>query len=1194
MEYLGSYGSDSCVTRHVRMNLDQGTFQNFYQKTVPAGAEFALACREIRQHKDLQALEHLDRAIALDPRFLDAYSHRALIWSRQNKPRRAGLDYRESSKEPSDPARVWGGQCSCDAGSARGLRRLDELMSRAAKDKGEGIALFLKGDLGGADRLLTRAIADDPSDAESYQSRAVVREAQEHRRGAIGDYEMAETLVPGRPDMQADIHRSLARLREQSGDLGGAARDLRGSLDEAPAGQPGRRSAALHCAMLGLSSWVQGALAGLHGSPGRWLGALSRTFGRARDLSAPFWTGLRSRAMGAWYRRAFRFHVPPPKGRPAGLPLSVGPPRLGRPPAEYAWAVSELSRMGGRVAALAERIVKRSKSGCPPWVLDLNLSGLADYTAQYGRDGGLAGLMMPDLTLIPVSESDVNDYLGQSGRGRDLVAGLGAWGSRMAAFAPEDADHLGRSLAVYDLALMRLAARDCRHEAACLKSVAGQLSAGHGMPVVNGGDPDTNALFAAALSEEYAASRLGRDRKESSEAWRRWTGSGFSSQEKGHTLKSLLSKAMDQLWRRAQERLKPGEPWISGAGMADAINELYPWRSAGGSVLFYPKGRAPLSIPKKAGACVRRVREPWELIAPALDRDPAEGLAALSPEAADELAEFLAVMAGVAMRDPSVWEGAFEAAPPQSAREESLFSSVPAAASGLKWPAPEAPVRDEEAATEMPGGIAVLDFDGDGRPDLFICDAEQARLYRNVGGFRFKDVTDAAGLSGVTCDGASSADFNNDGWPDLLTLHDRKGRDHLFRNEHGRFVDVTAGVGLPTVPARSRSAVWFDYDRDGKLDLYIVAGGDYGKGGPPAGDARNGGPNRLYHNLGGRFEETAARAGVADTGWGLAAASFDFDGDGWPDLYVVNDFGRSKMFRNQGDGTFREVSAQAGVDTLGNGMGVSVADWRHDGRPGLFVTYIGDHRPGGRFLFPDAKEDFRLAPADYIYDARTLRYRQRDRLFRNVGGGRFEEAPAGTLEDVPTGWGWSGLFLDAGNRGWQDVYQINGWWPYHLAYGEERKVFWRYDPAQRRFRDASAQSGADFIGDSRVAAYADFNGDGCLDLVVTGFHAVRLFAGRCPKSNHWLALKLEGTRSNRDGIGAKVTVRSGALTQTAELGPQGGGFQSSLLRELHFGLGSYARADSVEVHWPSGLVSKAGPLAADRTIVIRESPGDKP
>lgn len=604
---------------------------------------------------------------------------------------------------------------------------------------------------------------------------------------------------------------------------------------------------------------------------------------------------------------------------------------------------------------------------------------------------------------------------------------------------------------------------------------------------------------------------------------------------------AAAASRLEVLWRRAGALADPNLPWIT-AEMAQA--------AAKG-----PRGPA--------------APEAWALLAERLDPASHADLLPLSPQAMIILAEALApVPPGFVPPVPST---------------TAWFEPVDAAAAGFAFPAAECPFEDT-GVDQMPGGMAVLDYDLDGKADLLLCAPGQARLMRNLGSFRFSDETKAAGLTGAVCrNGASSADYDNDGRPDLLLLHGKGDRDRLYRNAEGRFRDVTAEMGLSTGPAQSVSAVWLDYDRDGRLDLYLVEYGDLMFERDPRPDLEPDGlPNRLYRNAGARFEDATAAAGVGDAAWGLGAAAFDYDGDGDDDLFVVNDFGRSSLFRNDG-GRFADVSSAAGVGFAGNGMGVSVADYDRDGRPDLFVTYIGDERPAFDPLFPAAAPAIRTRSNSEIFPIV-----QRNRLLRNAGGGAFVDASASALEETPTGWGWNGFFLDAGNRGWLDLYLVNGWWAYRPFYDRETKVFWRWEPEAGRFAERSRESGASFPGNSRVSAAADLDGDGCLDLVAAGFHPLRLFRGRCPRENHWLEVRLEGSRSNRDGIGARVTATAGGVARVVEIGPQGGGFQNSLERVARFGLGEEDAAE-LSILWPSGATQTLR-AAADRRVVVREAP----
>ncbi|MCR4295278.1 MAG: FG-GAP-like repeat-containing protein, partial [Elusimicrobia bacterium] len=948
----------------------------------------------------------------------------------------------------------------------------------------------------------------------------------------------AVTEAIARNPAGADAFQSRAVVRLASGDLAGALRDY--------------ESAAR------LSDGGPEVLAGFKAS-------INRIKGRLAEERGP---------------------PPAPRARAAVETLAaVMPAKLGRAPAQYEWSLAELRGLWKKAAERTARFQRFADSRKTASEFALRLfAGEVEYVSVNDGRGRLLHLVLPDARVLPVSEEQVRAYLGGRG-GSELLAGLGLEAER------STADMLGRGLAVYDLALVRLARELCPQTANtdCFERAAKTLrpQGVFSIPILDdAGGLGLKAAAAPALCLEYAEWQIAS----------RGKNGALATGEAKAFLDAFLKRHMERLWRKAQNRMGPHQPWIFGGTMAEILAKSYPSaKDPKGGVLFHPKGREPLAVSPEIASVVRDAVEPWRIIAAAMERAPADELAPLSPYAAEELAEMGAVMAGVTLRRAAtlglteaaaLWDGEFEPAPAPGA---AWFREIPMERSGLTLPFPEAPLRSWEAPGEMPGGLAILDYDRDGLPDLFFCDFEQARLYRNLGGFRFEEAVSSAGLSGVSCaNGASSADYDGDGWPDLLALHDAAKRNRLLRNDHGRFVDATLEAGLSTGTSHATSAVWFDYDRDGRLDLFLAEAEDYRSQVEDVGELLNGRPDRLYRGLGSRFEEVSARAGLGDAGWGLAAVSFDYDNDGWPDLDVLNDFGVNRLYRNRRDGTFVEVSREAGVDSLGNGMGISAADFDHDGNLDLFVTYPGADRPARRYLFPEAARAFRLPYSGYFSGG--SRYHQRNRLFRNSGDGTFKDDYPSRVDDVPTGWGWSGFFFDADNRGWQDLFQVSGWWADQFAFSDQTMVFWRYDPVSGRFRDASEASGLDFAADGRVGAYADLDGDGCLDVVATGFTPVRLFAGNCARSHHWLAVRLEGTRSNRDGIGARITVRSGPLTQTAEMGAQGGGFQSSLLREARFGLGESPRADSIEVVWPSGLLRRLDDVAADRVLVIREEP----
>jgi hypothetical protein len=528
----------------------------------------------------------------------------------------------------------------------------------------------------------------------------------------------------------------------------------------------------------------------------------------------------------------------------------------------------------------------------------------------------------------------------------------------------------------------------------------------------------------------------------------------------------------------------------------------------------------------------------------------------------------------------------------------------------------------------MGSGVAVLDYDGDGRPDLLFVnscpwpgDEEPDRpaptlaLYRNKGDGTFEDVTAAAGLAvkmyGM---GVCVGDFDNDGWPDVFVTG--VGGNRLFRNLGGkRFEDVTAraGVGGPggwtadpndflrhNEPVNwSTSATWLDYDGDGRLDLfvcnYVRWSPDYdlsqgfgltGTGrayGPPV--AFEGAQCFLYHNLGfGRFEDVSERAGIhvhslmgRPVGKSLGVVACDVDDDGWPDVIVANDTVPNFLFRNRGDGTFEEVGVPAGA-ALAEGrargaMGIDWGEYRR-GRPAVFIGNFADE--------PDT-----FLRRDHVSPL----------LFSDVA---IAEGIAGPSRPLLK---FGALFLDYDLDGRLDLLTCNGHLEPDIAkvqagqrYAQPPQLFWNSGADGRAcfvpVRDKSA--GPDLFRPmvGRACAYADLDGDGYPDLVLTenGGPARLLRNGGGP--NHWLRLTLEGDgeHSNVSAIGARVTLEAGGLAQTREvLGARGYLSQSELT--LTFGLGRLAQVDRVTIRWPG---KRAGEevltgLAVDRTYRIRQS-----
>jgi enediyne biosynthesis protein E4 len=493
-------------------------------------------------------------------------------------------------------------------------------------------------------------------------------------------------------------------------------------------------------------------------------------------------------------------------------------------------------------------------------------------------------------------------------------------------------------------------------------------------------------------------------------------------------------------------------------------------------------------------------------------------------------------------------------------------------------------------------GVAFFDADADGWPDLFFVDSTTwpghpaarsvSTLYRNNRDGTFTDVTRRSGLGAPMYGiGAAAADYDNDGAVDLYIT--ALGANHLFRNTgHGRFEDVTAAAGVGD-PGFSTSAVWFDYDNDGKLDLYVA---NYVQWSPEKdlyctldGKAKSyctpesykGASGTLYHNRGnGTFEDVTRKAGLFDpASKALGVAMLDYDRDGWMDLFIANDTQPNRLYRNRGDGTFEDVAVTAGVafDEAGvarAGMGVDATDYDGSGRPSLIIGNFSN---------------------------------QMMSLYTNEGNGLFiDEAPASSL-------GRSSLltltfgcfFFDADLDGLPDILAANG----HVAddvshvqkdvtYAEAPQLF--RNMGQRKFEDLSARVGEAFRQPmvARGAAYADIDGDGDLDLAFsTNGGPAKLLRNEGGNANHWLRIRTLGTISNRDGIGAQVTITSAAGARRWALVKTGSSYASQSELPVTFGLGTDASVAAIDVRWPSGKVDHVGRTAAGQDLTIQEGRG---
>ena len=530
-------------------------------------------------------------------------------------------------------------------------------------------------------------------------------------------------------------------------------------------------------------------------------------------------------------------------------------------------------------------------------------------------------------------------------------------------------------------------------------------------------------------------------------------------------------------------------------------------------------------------------------------------------------------------------------APQTDSSSQAIFSMEPL--QGVDFTLRNSPTPRKYLIETMPGGVALLDYNNDGLLDIFLVNAGRIqdplttppnfsrrdprywnRLYRQNKDGSFTDVTEQAGLANAGDTnygmGVAVGDYDNDGFPDIYVTN--FGKNILYHNNgDGTFTDVTAKAGV-AAGGWSTSAGFFDYDNDGKLDLFVTRYLDW-----TVSNSKTCGPaNRptycppgefpavssiLYHNRGdGTFEDVSVPSGIAaKKGHGLGVAFADYDGDGFTDIFVANDVSNQFLFHNNGDGTFTESALDAGAALTSDGkmlsgMGVVFQDYDNDGLPDLLVTQL-PHQP-------------------YV-------------AFHNEGKGIFTaqelETGFGALSGTVSGWG-VGL-EDFDNDGWKDAFVVQG----HVFDNVEMydsTVRYREPPLlalnhNGRFERANAGSQIAIAG--RGAAFGDLRNRGSVDVIATslGEHP-QLYSNRGDK-NHWLGITLRGTKSNRDGFGARVRVNGQVRFATAS-----GSYLSSSDRRLHFGLGSATKAD-VEITWPSGIRQRIKDVAADHFITVEEA-----
>jgi hypothetical protein len=523
-----------------------------------------------------------------------------------------------------------------------------------------------------------------------------------------------------------------------------------------------------------------------------------------------------------------------------------------------------------------------------------------------------------------------------------------------------------------------------------------------------------------------------------------------------------------------------------------------------------------------------------------------------------------------------------------------VFTPVSEKRSAIQFVLRNSATAEKHQIETMPGGVALFDYDNDGRLDIYFTNGARQpqlqkvdgeyynRLYRNCGDWKFQDVTEKAGVRGAGYNmGVAAADYDNDGFTDLFVAG--LERNILYRNlGDGAFEDVTARSGLLN-PNRvknhwSIAAGWFDYDNDGRLDLFVVNYVVWDPATEPAcGDGSGkvrtychprfyqGLPNLLYHNEGGgRFRDVSEPSGIAKhIGKGMGLSFADYDGDGGLDVFVANDTVRDFLFRNEGNGRFEEVGLQAGVAYNDDGralssMGTDFRDIDNDGRPDLFVTALSN---------------------------------ETHPLYRNLGKGLFADVTYPSLVGRATIAlsGWSSGIFDFNNDGWKDLFCANGDVNDNTELFSSRKS---RQPLLLMLNDGKGTfSAAGYAPEGlyRGAAFGDLDNDGRIDVVATRLNdRAVLLRNTAGGANHWLTLRLEGTRSNRSAIGARVKIVSSSEREQWNHASTSVGYASSSQPAVHFGLGTDSGVKRVEIRWPSGTVQQLADLPVDRYLTVRE------
>ncbi|MEQ9289383.1 MAG: FG-GAP-like repeat-containing protein [Cyclobacteriaceae bacterium] len=459
----------------------------------------------------------------------------------------------------------------------------------------------------------------------------------------------------------------------------------------------------------------------------------------------------------------------------------------------------------------------------------------------------------------------------------------------------------------------------------------------------------------------------------------------------------------------------------------------------------------------------------------------------------------------------------------------------------------------QKSEIQKGNGISVADYDNNGSLDVYIVAAEAYdpldrstwnRLLKNVNG-SFVDATEQSGLlhfqynqnkpaeMGIKM-GASWGDFNNDGYPDLFLTN--YGLDQLWENNgDGTFTDITENAGVAGCECYSSSSVWWDYNVDGKLDLYVS---DWNQ------------PNRLFRNDGeGRFSDVSTESNLAVGLQTWTALPIDVNYDTYPDLYLMNDFADNDLFVNQKDGTFLEATKEYRLNDIGHGMGVDVCDLFGDGDFDIYLTNIWQEHPNPFFV--------------------------------NKGIGFRNEWLHRGFKDA--GWGWGVRFLDMDHDTDEDMYLVNQ--QHFLANGPDyNRLFVASD---NKFEESASKYGVNNENDGRGLVVFDYNNDGDLDMAFTNWgHSPVLYSNTIEKKGNWIKVDLEGTKSNRNAFGAVLKIKTGEKLQHRL--NHGANFLGQDIKPLHFGLGNSGSIDELVIFWPSGLIEKVYGIGANQSVKFVE------